>query len=156
MPPRKKPHESDLGPGKGVENPSAVFTAFTNLINRDHYRAGRAEVERDRAYSGYLRTKRAFDETNEEVIESLDESPGFAKDMWSTYRLHAIPRAIAMQDKMRLLEQEFLRHEAEEERLRDSARVNSVMEVIARSARDMGLLDRTSQEAPVNKRRKTK
>jgi len=46
----------------------------------------------------------------------------------------------------------FLRNEAIEERLREPERVNSVMEVIARSARDMGLLDRTSEDAPGNKR----
>lgn len=154
MPPRKQAKKSKLGPGKGIENPSAVFIAFSDQVNKDHYMASAARRGQGHAYSGYLQNKQLFDKANERVIESLDAPLG-SDDEEELYRVHTIERASAMHDNMRVLEQEFLRHEAEEERLRDPARVNSVMEVIARSARDIRLLDRTSQEAPVTKRRKT-
>ncbi|KAL3158946.1 hypothetical protein ABBQ32_011344 [Trebouxia sp. C0010 RCD-2024] len=154
MPPRKQTKKSKLGPGKGVENPSATFMAFADQVNKDHYMAGSALRAQGHAYRGYLQNKQLSEYMNNRLIDSLD-TPLDSDDEEELYRVYNIERTIATHNNMHLLEQEFLQHEAEEERLRDPARVNSVMEVIARSARDMGLLDRTSQEAPVNKRRKT-
>lgn len=150
MPPRKKTNK--LGPGKGVENPNATFMAFAVQVDKDHKMAHSAVRAQANSYRGYLHDKDLFDRYNGRVMESLDQ-PLDSDD--EEFRLYDIEGASAMHDNMRLLEQEFLQHEAEEERLRDPARLNSVMVVIARSARDMGLLDRTSQEVSVTKRRKT-